>query len=245
MQMACGRQVTREEDTSYSLMGILGVDISIAYGEGANRAFFRLIRELFNTKTNVIDLFNRSYDFGEKLLPSSLESYQPRKAWFDHLNGGTNLDEYLPLDPIISTHLGMRISLLLAPALLTSIEDATNNYAAKGALSAHLTFTYFLSTGERSTSRLLLCDSRLYSGNLADLPAANLVTLPDRVSRIRMMGLVNFGVDTSGQILLPKKCLALDLKWSRVHEGNFTPAGNVAIQSGTPYKLFHQVHEGV
>ncbi len=25
MQMACGRQVTREEDTSYSLMGILGV----------------------------------------------------------------------------------------------------------------------------------------------------------------------------------------------------------------------------
>ncbi|KJA23037.1 hypothetical protein HYPSUDRAFT_599342 [Hypholoma sublateritium FD-334 SS-4] len=31
MQMACGRQITREEDTSYSLMGILGVDISIAY----------------------------------------------------------------------------------------------------------------------------------------------------------------------------------------------------------------------
>ncbi|KJA18447.1 hypothetical protein HYPSUDRAFT_106355, partial [Hypholoma sublateritium FD-334 SS-4] len=47
MQMACGRQVTREEDASYSLMGILGVDISIAYGEGASRAFFRLVRELF------------------------------------------------------------------------------------------------------------------------------------------------------------------------------------------------------
>ncbi len=27
MQMACGRQVTREEDASYSVMGILGVDI--------------------------------------------------------------------------------------------------------------------------------------------------------------------------------------------------------------------------
>ncbi|KJA23135.1 hypothetical protein HYPSUDRAFT_138148, partial [Hypholoma sublateritium FD-334 SS-4] len=46
MQMACGRQVTREEDTSYSLMGILGVDIPIAYGEGTRRAFFRLVREL-------------------------------------------------------------------------------------------------------------------------------------------------------------------------------------------------------
>ncbi|KJA15044.1 hypothetical protein HYPSUDRAFT_149663, partial [Hypholoma sublateritium FD-334 SS-4] len=53
MQMACGRQVTREEDTSYSLMGILGVDISIAYGEGAGRAFSRLIRELFNTHKDV------------------------------------------------------------------------------------------------------------------------------------------------------------------------------------------------
>ncbi|KJA18382.1 hypothetical protein HYPSUDRAFT_145006, partial [Hypholoma sublateritium FD-334 SS-4] len=49
MQMACGRQVTREEDTSYSLMGILEVDISIAYGEGASRAFFRLVRELLST----------------------------------------------------------------------------------------------------------------------------------------------------------------------------------------------------
>ncbi|KJA18457.1 hypothetical protein HYPSUDRAFT_110499, partial [Hypholoma sublateritium FD-334 SS-4] len=47
MQMACGRQVTREEDTSYSLMGILGVEITIAYGEGASRAFSRLVRELF------------------------------------------------------------------------------------------------------------------------------------------------------------------------------------------------------
>ncbi len=57
MQMACGRQVTREEDTSYSLMGILGVDISIAYGEGANRAFSRLVRELVSTEKNVLDIF--------------------------------------------------------------------------------------------------------------------------------------------------------------------------------------------
>ncbi len=56
MEMACSRQVTREEDTSYSLMGILGIDIPIAYGEGASRAFFRLVRELFNTKKNVMDL---------------------------------------------------------------------------------------------------------------------------------------------------------------------------------------------
>ena len=34
MRLAYGRQVTREEDKSYSLMGILGVDISITYGEG-------------------------------------------------------------------------------------------------------------------------------------------------------------------------------------------------------------------
>ncbi len=76
LQMACGRQVTREEDATYSLMGILGVDISIAYGEGASRAFRRLIRELFNTKKRVRDLFNRSYKWGRR-LPSIVTGALP------------------------------------------------------------------------------------------------------------------------------------------------------------------------
>ncbi len=46
-------EVTREEDAAYSVMGLLGVDISVAYGEGAPRACFRLLRELLKLEENM------------------------------------------------------------------------------------------------------------------------------------------------------------------------------------------------
>ncbi|KJA22701.1 hypothetical protein HYPSUDRAFT_100941, partial [Hypholoma sublateritium FD-334 SS-4] len=45
-QLASRRKVTRQEDSVYSLMGLLGVSISIAYGEGSSAAFTRLVREI-------------------------------------------------------------------------------------------------------------------------------------------------------------------------------------------------------
>ncbi|KAF9473443.1 hypothetical protein BDN70DRAFT_867360, partial [Pholiota conissans] len=59
MQLAASRQVTREEDTAYSLMGILGVSIATAYGEGSERAFFRLLEAILESTANgIFDLFN-------------------------------------------------------------------------------------------------------------------------------------------------------------------------------------------
>ncbi|KAF9481232.1 hypothetical protein BDN70DRAFT_855426, partial [Pholiota conissans] len=49
MQWAASRKVTREEDGSYSLMGIFSVSFSIAYGEGAERAFGRLIAQILHS----------------------------------------------------------------------------------------------------------------------------------------------------------------------------------------------------
>ncbi len=236
MQMACGRQVTREEDTSYSLMGILGVDISIAYGEGASRAFFRLVSQLFNIKKNVIDLFNRSFDEGESLLPTSLESYKHRKPWFDYSNGGTSLDDYLPYGPIIPTHLGMHISLLLAPALLTNLAD-DNNYTPKGHFSANTTFTFHYTNGQKEELLTRILDSRLYTGDLANLRNIGPVALPDEIPLIWMHGIINFGSDTNGNILLPEKCIALKLDWDGTEEGNFTPSENARINSGQPLDL--------
>ncbi|KAF9482066.1 hypothetical protein BDN70DRAFT_774583, partial [Pholiota conissans] len=46
MQMAATREVTHEEDMAYSLNRIFDVSISTAYGEGAERAFFRLLQEI-------------------------------------------------------------------------------------------------------------------------------------------------------------------------------------------------------
>ncbi|KAF9478346.1 hypothetical protein BDN70DRAFT_808947, partial [Pholiota conissans] len=59
MQLAANRQVTRSEDTAYSLMGMFNVSISIAYGEGLGRAFSRLLQEILNsTKYGALDLLN-------------------------------------------------------------------------------------------------------------------------------------------------------------------------------------------
>ncbi|KJA17723.1 hypothetical protein HYPSUDRAFT_1005122 [Hypholoma sublateritium FD-334 SS-4] len=59
MQWAANRQVTREEDTAYSLIGIFGVAMSPAYGEGAEHAFIRLVKEILNTKANsLLDVIN-------------------------------------------------------------------------------------------------------------------------------------------------------------------------------------------
>ncbi|EIW76427.1 HET-domain-containing protein, partial [Coniophora puteana RWD-64-598 SS2] len=46
MVWAANRDVTRGEDTAYSLMGIFDVSISTAYGEGAERAFCRLVEAI-------------------------------------------------------------------------------------------------------------------------------------------------------------------------------------------------------
>ncbi|KAF9472414.1 hypothetical protein BDN70DRAFT_818712, partial [Pholiota conissans] len=46
MQWAASCEVMREEDMAYSLMGIFNVSIPIAYGEGADRAFLRLLEEI-------------------------------------------------------------------------------------------------------------------------------------------------------------------------------------------------------
>ncbi|KAF9482073.1 hypothetical protein BDN70DRAFT_771891, partial [Pholiota conissans] len=48
MQLAATREVTREEDIVYSLMGMFDVSIATAYGEGVEQAFFRLVKEILS-----------------------------------------------------------------------------------------------------------------------------------------------------------------------------------------------------
>ncbi|KAF8182560.1 hypothetical protein BJ912DRAFT_881843, partial [Pholiota molesta] len=59
MQIAAKRQVTREEDSAYSLMGIFDVSIATAYGEGGERAFSRLLQAVLDsTSKGIADIFN-------------------------------------------------------------------------------------------------------------------------------------------------------------------------------------------
>lgn len=48
LSWAAKREVTREEDRAYSLMGLFGVNMPIIYGEGETSAFFRLQQEIFS-----------------------------------------------------------------------------------------------------------------------------------------------------------------------------------------------------
>lgn len=42
MSWASGRRTTRDEDISYSLLGLFNVNMPLLYGEGREKAFFRL-----------------------------------------------------------------------------------------------------------------------------------------------------------------------------------------------------------
>ncbi|KAG1743007.1 hypothetical protein EDB19DRAFT_580080 [Suillus lakei] len=52
MVWAASRRTTRSEDVAYSLMGIFDVSIPIAYGEGAQRAFFRLVEAIMQASND-------------------------------------------------------------------------------------------------------------------------------------------------------------------------------------------------
>ncbi|KAF4493061.1 Vegetative incompatibility protein HET-E-1 [Colletotrichum fructicola Nara gc5] len=49
MSWASGRETSREEDRSYSLLGLFDVHIPLLYGEGGKNAFLRLQEELIRT----------------------------------------------------------------------------------------------------------------------------------------------------------------------------------------------------
>ncbi|KAF9477713.1 hypothetical protein BDN70DRAFT_810218, partial [Pholiota conissans] len=58
MIWAAKRSTTRGEDRAYSLMGVFNVSFSIAYGEGTDRAFFRLLEAILSSFNNPLDILN-------------------------------------------------------------------------------------------------------------------------------------------------------------------------------------------
>ena len=77
MQWAANRKVTREEDTVYSLMGIFDVSMPTGYGEGAEHAFMRLVKEILSSKLTTaskLEIANWSSFFTHGPAESSLHS---------------------------------------------------------------------------------------------------------------------------------------------------------------------------
>jgi hypothetical protein len=158
MQLAAKRNVLREEDTAYSLMGICGVSISIAYGEGSKRAFFRLMTEILNTSNEVVDIFNCAQTpLSDSIIPSGPSAY------LQCSENITTMSHEPPLAPLLLTHVGLRMPILLMPSLRENdrfkYEPIGNYYATfelkRRELSSEGTNTTYrlLDKGIASTSR--------------------------------------------------------------------------------------------
>ncbi len=59
---AAGRRTTRPEDAAYCLLGLLGVNMPLLYGEGGGRAFARLQRAIVATRDDAGSLLAWGYD---------------------------------------------------------------------------------------------------------------------------------------------------------------------------------------
>lgn len=113
MVWAAHRMTTRGEDRVYSLLGVFSVSFPIAYGEGIERAFFRLIEAILHSFHNVLGILNWASQpishniHSSRLIPSGPECYV----------GHPNVDlagiSLVPLEPMLLTHLGLCVRLLL------------------------------------------------------------------------------------------------------------------------------------
>ncbi|KAF9473480.1 hypothetical protein BDN70DRAFT_867329 [Pholiota conissans] len=135
MQWAAKRQVTRSEDASYSLMGLFGVNMSIAYGEGPKRAFARLVNEIINATPDkdILDIFD--FGVGPGAFDGIFHEFLPSnpKAYLDSSN--FNFSRGQLTKPLVMTHLGLRIPVLLLQAAPGS--SSSKKYTSIGDYFAH------------------------------------------------------------------------------------------------------------
>ncbi|KAI0451781.1 HET-domain-containing protein [Xylaria acuta] len=115
MSWAAKREVTRPEDTAYSLMGIFSVNMPMLYGEGAERAFLRLQEEIMRESDDQ-SLFawinqSSSPDARFGLLAPSTSN-------FLYSNSVIPYEDFEPRSPYTMTNRGLRIELHL-----TALDD--------------------------------------------------------------------------------------------------------------------------
>ncbi|KAK3983890.1 hypothetical protein QBC44DRAFT_353977 [Cladorrhinum sp. PSN332] len=114
MSWAAKRKTTKAEDMAYSLMGIFDVTLQPAYGEGAERAFSRLVDMIMqsNGNTSALNWAGKAATLHNSMaLPSSPRCYLGHPS----INSVRRLD-------VAMTSRGLRIPLVILPMTLRSIE---------------------------------------------------------------------------------------------------------------------------
>ncbi|KAF1948552.1 HET-domain-containing protein [Byssothecium circinans] len=99
MSWAALRETTREEDESYSLLGLFGVNLPPLYGEGRERAFRRLQIEIMSSSSDhTIFAWDRRTNSGD-MLAASVRDFMTRRA-FIPLHYEDYLDRFPPAPSI-------------------------------------------------------------------------------------------------------------------------------------------------
>ncbi|KAF8963112.1 hypothetical protein BDZ97DRAFT_1920015 [Flammula alnicola] len=149
MAWAAKRVTTRGEDRAYSLMGIFNVSFSIAYGEGAERAFFRLIEAILASRRNNFDVLNCGGDpisndiHPSRIIPSSPECYLAHSPRL--------IEEALsPTEPMTLTHRGLKLELLVVRAVLITRGKFAHQMAKKSQFQLLLSNSTFAASTRSS-----------------------------------------------------------------------------------------------
>lgn len=207
MQWAAQRHVTREEDSAYSLMGIFDVSITTAYGEGAERAFVRLVKELLETGIpNMLDIVNWGYGYHfpsnrsvtvrtSDLIPSSPALYK----WCAE----AVVQWYRPTTPVTLTQLGLRVPVLMMPAIVR--ENRTSvKFLPYGGYSATADVVYVNVSNDAVRYSYNILDGKIYGDSDGTTPASDL--------QVDILGVLNI-MDTPTDVYLQKSqlCYALPL----------------------------------
>jgi hypothetical protein len=113
MAWAARRKTTRVEDVAYSLMGIFDVSLQIAYGEGGDRAFCRLIEAIMQAgDASVLNWKGAAAKHHTSdAIPRSPRSFLDRREL--ELASGGRLE-------MTMTGLGLRMSVVILPLILPS-----------------------------------------------------------------------------------------------------------------------------
>jgi hypothetical protein len=111
MTWAARRKTTRAEDVAYSLMGVFDVSLQIAYGEGGDRAFCRLIEVIMQAgDPSVLNWTGEAaVHHTSRAIPRSPQS-------FVHRNMGLASGKL----EMTMTSLGLRVPLVILPLTLRS-----------------------------------------------------------------------------------------------------------------------------
>jgi hypothetical protein len=129
---ASERTTTRDEDMAYCLLGILGVNMPLLYGEGGHKAFLRLQEQLIATAEDYT-LFlwglsgeprtSPSAPF-ESILAASPRDFARGQAWSHWVDAG--LDSLRLGGPPQITSRGLRVSLFIKEVTALDLKDGTS-----------------------------------------------------------------------------------------------------------------------